>query len=43
MLHNISLMDWADKNVRDVVSMLSALGVLAVTLYGFALLLKTRR
>jgi len=36
-------MDWAGKNIRDAVAMLSALGVLAITLYGFALLLKTRR
>lgn len=43
VLHKFFLMDWAGKNVRDAVAMLSALGVLAVTLYGFVLLLKTRR
>ena len=43
VLHKFFLMDWAGKNIRDAVAMLSALGVLAVTLYGFALLLKTRR
>lgn len=43
VLHKFSLMDWAGKNIRDAVAMLSALGVLAITLYGFALLLKTRR
>ncbi|AMJ66243.1 PepSY domain-containing protein [Hymenobacter sp. PAMC 26628] len=43
VLHKFFLMDWAGKNVRDLVAMLSALGVLSVTLYGFALLLRTRR
>ena len=43
VLHKFFLMDWAGKNVRDAVAMLSALGVLVVTLYGFALLLRTRR
>ena len=43
VLHKFFLMDWAGKNIRDAVAMLSALGVLAVTLYGCALLLKTRR
>ncbi|GAB3639028.1 hypothetical protein GCM10027422_46190 [Hymenobacter arcticus] len=43
VLHKFFLMDWAGKNVRDAVAMLSALGVLAVTLYGFGLLLRTRR
>ena len=43
VLHKFFLMDWAGKNIRDAVAMLSALGVLAITLYGFALLLRTRR
>ena len=43
VLHKFFLMDWAGKTVRDLVAMLSALGVLVVTLYGLALLLKTRR
>ncbi len=43
VLHEFFLIDWAGKNARAVVAMLSALGVLAITLYGFALLLKTRR
>ncbi len=43
VLHKFFLMDWAGKNVRDAVAMLSALGVLAVTLYGFTLLLRTRK
>jgi hypothetical protein len=43
VLHKFFLMDWAGKNVRDAVAILSALGVLVVTLYGFVLLLRTRR
>lgn len=43
VLHKFFLMDWAGKNVRDLVAMFSALGVLTVTLYGLALLLRTRR
>ncbi|MDJ0364921.1 PepSY domain-containing protein [Hymenobacter sp. H14-R3] len=43
VLHKFFLMDWAGKNVRDAVAMLSALGVLAITLYGFVLLLRTRK
>ncbi|GAA4507115.1 PepSY domain-containing protein [Hymenobacter ginsengisoli] len=43
VLHKFFLMDWAGKNVRDAVAILSALGVLVVTLYGFALLLRTRQ
>jgi hypothetical protein len=29
-------MTWAGKNIRDIVSMLAALGVLVVSLFGFA-------
>lgn len=43
VLHKFFLMDWAGKNSRHAVAMLSALGVLVVTLYGFALRLRTRR
>jgi hypothetical protein len=43
VLHKFFLMDWAGKNVRDAVAILSALGVLVVTLYGFVLLVRTRR
>ncbi|QKG51458.1 PepSY domain-containing protein [Hymenobacter sp. BRD67] len=43
VLHKFFLMDWAGKNIRDAVAMLSALGVLSVTLYGLVLLLRTRR
>lgn len=43
VLHKFFLLDWAGKNVRDFVAMFSALGVLTVTLYGLALLLRTRR
>ncbi|MVN78029.1 hypothetical protein GO988_16995 [Hymenobacter sp. HMF4947] len=43
VLHKFFLMDWAGKTVRDLVAMLSSLGVLVVTLYGLVLLLKTRR
>lgn len=43
VLHKFFLMDWAGKTVRDAVAIFSALGVLVVTLYGFVLLLRTRR
>jgi hypothetical protein len=43
VLHKFFLMDWAGKNTRDAVAILSALGVLVVTLYGCVLLLRTRR
>lgn len=43
VLHKFFLLDWAGKTVRDLVAMLSSLGVLVVTLYGLTLLLKTRR
>ncbi len=42
VLHKFFLLDWAGKSVRDAVAMLSALGVLVVTLYGLVLL-RTRR
>jgi len=40
VLHKFFLMDWAGKTVRDFVAILSALGVLVVTLYGLVLLLR---
>jgi len=43
VLHKFFLLDWAGKNVRDAGAILSALGVLVVTLYGMALALKTWR
>ena len=35
-LHKYFGMTWAGKNIRDMVSMLAALGVLVVSLFGFA-------
>lgn len=42
MLHKYFLIDWAGKTVRDLVMMFAAAGVLAVSLFGLALFLKTR-
>jgi hypothetical protein len=33
-------MDWAGKNIRDIVMMLSALGVLTVSIFGLIIFLK---
>jgi hypothetical protein len=41
-LHKYFGMTWAGKNIRDVVSMLAALGVLVVSLFGFAAFLKNK-
>ena len=41
-LHKYFGMSWAGKNVRDVVTMLAALGVLVVSLFGFAAFLKNK-
>ncbi|MBK0377726.1 PepSY-associated TM helix domain-containing protein [Mucilaginibacter segetis] len=41
-LHKYFGMTWAGKNVRDIVSMLAALGVLVVSLFGFAAFLKNK-
>lgn len=41
-LHKYFGMTWAGKNIRDIVSMLAALGVLAVSLFGFASFLKNK-
>lgn len=35
-LHKYFGMTWAGKNIRDIVSMLAALGILVVSLFGFA-------
>lgn len=40
IFHKFLFMDWAGKNIRDVFTMLSALGVLIVSLFGLALYLK---
>lgn len=40
VLHKYFLLDWAGKNIRDGVMMLSALGVLVVTLFGLAIFIK---
>ncbi|EHQ25368.1 PepSY domain-containing protein [Mucilaginibacter paludis] len=41
-LHKYFGMAWAGKNIRDIVSMLAALGVLVVSLFGFASFLKNK-
>jgi len=40
ILHKFSLMEWAGKNVRDITTMLAAMGVLVVSLLGFVLFIK---
>jgi hypothetical protein len=40
VFHKFLLMDWAGKNVRDIVMMLSALGLLCVSLLGLLIFLK---
>ncbi len=42
ILHKYLLMEWAGKDVRDIVTLLSALGVLVVSLFGLALFLKKK-
>ncbi|MBD1387183.1 PepSY domain-containing protein [Mucilaginibacter rigui] len=41
-LHKYFGMSWAGKNARDIVSMLAALGVLMVSLFGFAAFIKNK-
>ena len=41
-LHKYFGMTWAGKNIRDIVSMLAAAGVLVVSLFGFAAFLKNK-
>ncbi|MFD0793298.1 PepSY domain-containing protein [Mucilaginibacter litoreus] len=41
-LHKYFGMSWAGKNVRDIVSMLAALGVLVVSVFGFAAFIKNK-
>jgi hypothetical protein len=41
-LHKFFWMTWAGKDIRDVVSMLSALSVLLVALFGFAAFIKNK-
>ncbi|ASU32777.1 hypothetical protein MuYL_0877 [Mucilaginibacter xinganensis] len=41
-LHKFFYMSWAGKDIRDIVSMLAASGVLAVALLGFASLIKNK-
>ncbi len=41
-LHKYFGMTWAGKNIRDIVSMLAALGVLVVSLFGFAAFIKNK-
>ncbi|EIM74090.1 hypothetical protein A3SI_16607 [Nitritalea halalkaliphila LW7] len=40
VLHKFFFMDWAGKTVRDLVMLVSALGVLVVSLFGLALFVK---
>ncbi|RFZ83334.1 PepSY domain-containing protein [Mucilaginibacter terrenus] len=42
ILHKYFGMTWAGKNARDIVSMLAALGVLVVSLFGFAAFIKDK-
>ncbi|MGA9639150.1 MAG: PepSY domain-containing protein, partial [Flavobacterium sp.] len=42
ILHKYLFMDWAGKNIRDLVMALSALGVLVVSLMGLYLFLKRK-
>lgn len=42
IFHKYLFMDWAGKDVRDIVTMISALGVLVVSLFGLALFLKIK-
>lgn len=42
LLHKYFGMSWAGKNIRDIVSMLSALGVVEVSLFGFASFIKNK-
>jgi len=41
-LHKYFGMTWAGKNIRDIVSMLAAAGVLVVSLFGFASFIKNK-
>jgi len=41
-LHKYFGMSWAGKNIRDVVTMLAALGVLVASLFGFAAFIKNK-
>ncbi|MES2268349.1 MAG: PepSY domain-containing protein [Bacteroidota bacterium] len=41
-LHKYFGMSWAGKNIRDIVSMLAALGVFVVSVFGFAAFLKNK-
>jgi hypothetical protein len=43
ILHKFLFMDWAGKNIRDIVMMLSALGVLTVSIFGLVLFLKNKK
>jgi hypothetical protein len=42
ILHKYFGMTWAGKNIRDIVSMLAAAGVLVVSLFGFAAFIKNK-
>ncbi len=42
VLHKYLFMEWAGKDVRDIVTLLSALGVLVVSIFGLALFLKKK-
>ncbi|MGD1840904.1 MAG: PepSY domain-containing protein [Thermonemataceae bacterium] len=42
VFHKYSFMAWAGKDVRDLTTMLSALGVLVVSLFGLALFIKIK-
>jgi len=42
VLHKFLFMDWAGKDIRDIATIFSALGVLVVSLFGFVLFLKVK-
>lgn len=43
ILHKFLLMEWAGKQVRDLTTMLAALGILVVSLLGFVLYVKKKK
>jgi hypothetical protein len=42
ILHKFLFMDWAGKGIRDLVTVLAAMGVLVVSLLGLYLFLKKK-
>lgn len=42
VLHKFLFLDWAGKNIRDFITVFSALGLLAVSVLGLILFIKTK-